>query len=105
MVCLTYTSPETFPQCSSCCVCSLRAAREEREKRRGSTVPPSPEKDTNESETGSTSGQTRQSSVERSGENEDRLVPQLRIGADGNIVIDEARWVLQGIFLVFGSVW
>ena len=96
-MCLTYASQNTFPQYSSCCVCSLRAAKEERERRRGSTVPPSPEKDTTESETGSVSGQTRQSSVERSGENEDRLVPQLRIGADGNIVIDEARWVLQGV--------
>ncbi len=68
-----------------------RAAREEREKRRGSTATPSPEKDTPiQSETCQTSPTNSEGKEERK---EERIVPQLRIGADGNIIIDEARYV------------
>ncbi len=68
-----------------------RAAREEREKRRGSTATPSPEKDTptQQSETCQTTSPT------NSEGKEERIVPQLRIGTDGNIIIDEARYVCR----------
>lgn len=61
-------------------------------RRRGSTAPPSPEEEEPPpEETTNLSVRTSPASSERGG-SEDRLVPQLRIGADGNIIIDEARW-------------
>ncbi|XP_064384362.1 transcription factor TFIIIB component B'' homolog isoform X2 [Halichondria panicea] len=69
----------------------MQAAREDREKRRGSTATPSPEKDTptQQSETCQTTSPT------NSEGKEERIVPQLRIGNDGNIIIDESSMMMS----------